>query len=476
MPQSRFRLVVLVWMVLLLMPVQARGAARTIAVTGSLQAAVDAAQPGDVLILGANSYAGPITLGRAGTPSAPITLRGAGRGKTVLRGTLKLRAGAAFWRIEDLDIDAQGSGDGVRIEPLARDITLRRLHIHGGRGYGVRVGSDTTNLLIEASQIDHFSAGNADAHGVGIMTASNVTIRDCDIHHNSGDAIQVNTPDFPGYGRFASNILIERNQLHDGRENALDIKSTRGLTARANQMWGFDAVTTSDGMAIQVQYDAQDISIVGNHIWGALEGIEVSRGRKNGIAYPLAPRRVLIAGNLFQNLPPSNGNTARPSGTHKLWVPLAIVRAANLGDGDGGRGSGIVIRASAEVRVYNNTILDSPRLGMYLASSGTGDYPSAVDIRNNVLDGGVDDLAFAFAPGVVAGLLVDYNHYANGRVNGASLKSWLALGYERHATAGDPELDTAFLPRDGSPLIDSGVDVGLSFAGTAPDRGWGENH
>lgn len=422
---------------------------RTLTVTGSLQAALDAANPGDVLVLRGGVYSGDLKIRRPGTATAPITLLGAGTGQSIIRGSLRVNGAAAFWRIQDLDVDAQDEQDAVRIEAPAHDISLQRLHLYGGRGYGVRIGNDTSHVLIEDSEIDHFDAGDSDAHGVGIMTASNVTIHGCDIHHNSGDAIQSNTPDYPGYGRFASAILIENNQLHDNRENALDIKSTHGLTLRNNRLWGFRAVDSSDGMAIQVQHDAQDIIITGNRIWDAVEGIEVSRGEKGGTPYPTAPHGVLIAGNLLHDL---------------------VADA----EGDSGRGSGIVLRTSAAVRVYNNTVLRAAGSALYLGVSSDGLGPADIDIRNNVFDGQANDIYFAHAPGEIAGLMVDYNHYVNGRVDGLALGLWLAKGYERHPTTGDPLLDTWLLPRSDSPLYDSGTDVGLSFTGKGPDRGWGE--
>jgi hypothetical protein len=444
-------------------------AGRTLVVTGSLQAAVDAAVPGDVLVLQSTTYVEHVVISRPGVAEAPITIMGAGIGRSVVRGTLVVRGDAAFWRVQDIDVDVDG-GDGVRLEAPVHDISLQRMHLYNGHGYGVRIGSDTANVLIEESEIDHFDAGEQDAHGIGIMTARNITIRRCDIHHNSGDSIQSNTPDYPGYGRFASNILIEENKLHDDRENALDIKSTHGLIARRNQMWGFAAVSTSDGMAIQVQYDAQDILIEGNQVWGALEGIEITRGKKNGVAYPAAPQRITIAGNLFRDLGNGSGGGGGGGGGGDFFVylPLAQNRI-----GDNGSGSGIVIRASADVKIYNNTVLRAGRLGLYLGTSGNGEHPSAVDVRNNVLDGQDNDLDYAFDPQAVVGLIVDYNHYVNGRVDDGDLSAWLSIGYERHATSGDPGLDDALLPRSDSPLRDSGVDVGRSFTGAAPDRGWG---
>jgi hypothetical protein len=420
---------------------------RTFVVTGSLQDAADAAQPGNVLVLNAATYSGDVNLQRSGTATAPITLRGAGIGQSIIKGNLRVTG--AYWNIQDLDVNVAGDGDAVRIEAPSHHVNLRRLHLYGGSGYGVRVGNDTSHVLIEDSQIDHFDAGDSDAHGVGIMTASNVTIRRCDIHHNSGDAIQSNTPDYPGYGRFASNILIENSRLHDNRENALDIKSTHGLTLRNNLIWGYRAVDSSDGMAIQVQHDAQDIQIIGNQIWDAVEGIELTDGKKSGKLYPAAPQRVRIAGNVIRDL-------------------------VDDPEGDSGSGSGIVIRASSAVQVYNNTVLRVPGAALYLGVSSGEIQASGIDLRNNVFDGQVNDLHFSPDPSEVVGLIVDYNHYVNGLIEGTSLGDWLAKGFEGHATSGDPRLDENMQPRADSPLRDSGVNVGLFFTGSRPDRGWGE--
>lgn len=415
----------------------------------ALQAALAAARPGDTIELGAQTYSGDLRLTASGGPGAPITLRGAPEGGTKLAGTIRVEG--SFWTIQGIEVDAGGSSrDAIRLDTAVHDIAIRYVHLHNGRGYGVRVGNDVARVTIEDSTIEHFDAGDQDAHGVGIMTASEVVVRRCDIFATSGDAIQVNTPDYPGYGRAARNIVIEQNKLHHTRENALDIKSTHGIAVRNNLAWSFAAVDSSDGMAIQVQYDARDVQIVGNQIWAAVEGIEVSRGVKNGTPYPLAPQNVLIAGNLIHSL------VADPNG-------------------DSGSGSGIVVRTSTAVRLYHNTVLDVPGAAVYVSYSASGQYPQGLDIRNNVLGGAANDLSFNFDPKQAAGLIVDHNHYRGGRVSGGGLSRWLALGWERHATSGDPQVDpVSRRPRGASPLVDSGADLGMAFTGEAPDRGWGE--
>src|SRR4051812_47379564 len=91
---------------------------RSTVVVGSLQAAVDAAIPGDILLLRATAYVEQVIIRRSGTAAAPITLAGAGVGRSIVRGGLRLQ-GAASWRIQDLDVDA--AGDAVRLEAPAQD-------------------------------------------------------------------------------------------------------------------------------------------------------------------------------------------------------------------------------------------------------------------------------------------------------------------------------------------------------------------
>jgi parallel beta-helix repeat protein len=415
-------------------------------VSGSIQAAVDAARPGDTLVLNATTYAEEVQIEVSGTAQAPITLKGAGMDASIIRGAVSVSGSHIV--IEDLTVDVGGAdSDGVDINPPAQNITLRRVHLQNGRGYGVRVGDDVAGVLIEGCVINNFDAGSSDAHGIGVKTARDITIRGCDIYGNSGDAIQLNTPDYPGYNRWAQNIRIEGNRLHDNRENALDIKSADGVVFHGNLAWGYRSVDTSDGMAIQVQYGARNVVITANQIWDSGQGIEVTRGVKSGTDYPIFPENILIAGNLIRGI-------------------------IDDGSGDSGAGSGIIVRSSSNVRLYNNTVVDVVGAGLYVGVSGDT-LPSGLDVRNNVFGGGANDVRLS-SPEAAAGLVVDYNHYVSGQVNEEPLSEWLAAGFERHATSGNPGLDGGWLPAGGSPLIDSGTAVGLAFKGAAPDRGWGE--
>lgn len=419
---------------------------RTVIVTQNIQAALDAAQPGDTITLGAGTYIQNLVFRRSGNAAAPITLRGVGANATIIQGAVRIQA--AHIVIQNLALDPDADDDAVQIEMPSQFIQLQGLHLYGSRMYGVRIENDVQYVLIEGSEINDFNAGSSDAHGIGIKTASHITIRGCHIHHNSGDGIQINTPDYPGYKRFASTIVIEDNDLHHNRENAVDVKSTHTATIRNNRMWGVRVVDSSDGMAIQVQYDAQDITIIGNQIWDAVQGIEITRGNKSGKEYPVAPSRILLVGNLIHDLI-SEGS-------------------------DSGSGSGIIVRTSTDTKVYNNTIINAASAGVYLSYSAENAIPTGIDLRNNVLDGKTNDLYLARDAALFANLRVDFNHYVTGRVRNDSLAAWLAQGYEQHASQGDPLIGQDYLTLSSSPLIDSGTNLNLPFSGAAPDRGWGE--
>ena len=73
-----------------------------IIVAASLQAAADAAKPGDTLMLRGGVYTGDLKIRRAGSADAPITLVGAGTGQTIIHGGVRVNGAAAFWRIQNL--------------------------------------------------------------------------------------------------------------------------------------------------------------------------------------------------------------------------------------------------------------------------------------------------------------------------------------------------------------------------------------
>jgi hypothetical protein len=112
---------------------------------------------------------------------------------------------------ENFRVNAQGGGGNI-VKITADDVTLRNCEILNGTGNGVGVFG--TRVLIENCRIHHLLNGSFekqdDAHGVTGHWGE-VTIRNCDISHVSGDCIQFD-PDRASLG----GVTIEHCHLWAG--------------------------------------------------------------------------------------------------------------------------------------------------------------------------------------------------------------------------------------------------------------------
>lgn len=140
---------------------------------------------------------------------------------------------------ENFRVDAQGQGGNI-VKITADDVTLRNCEIFNGMGNGVGVFG--TRVVIENCRIHHLLNGTFeeqnDAHGI-TGRWGDVTIRNCDISHISGDCIQFD-PD----RRSRGSLTIEQCHLWAGplAEDAPGFKAGQSPGENA-----FDSKTTPDG-------------------------------------------------------------------------------------------------------------------------------------------------------------------------------------------------------------------------------------
>jgi hypothetical protein len=139
---------------------------------------------------------------------------------------------------ENILVDAKGGGGNI-VKITASGVTLRNCEIRNGTGNGVGVfGTDVT---VENCHIHHLLASTFaeqhDAHGV-TGRWGNVVIRNCDIHHTSGDSVQFD-PDRQSSG----SVTIENCTFWSGplAEDSAGFK--RGETPGEN---AFDSKTKPD--------------------------------------------------------------------------------------------------------------------------------------------------------------------------------------------------------------------------------------
>ncbi len=172
---------------------------------------LDAAQPGDRVIVAAGTYSESLQTVRDGIEGAPIVLRGdTTDGPVVVTASGRvLRVDHAFITIEDLVFDGQyGDSDALDINDGANHLTLRRCEVRYSGRDCVDMGAPQ-DVLFVGCLIHHClnsEGGRTDAHGITGGAVQKLTIRDTEIHSFSGDGVQFDPGrELPGW----NDVLIE---------------------------------------------------------------------------------------------------------------------------------------------------------------------------------------------------------------------------------------------------------------------------
>jgi hypothetical protein len=230
---------------------------------GSIQSAIDAAQPGDVITIRPGTYSEALTTARNGAESSPIRLRAAeGRGSVVVTASGRvLNVFHPYVIVEGLILDGQyGLSDTVKVGDGGHFFTLRDAEVRRSTRDLIDMAAPH-GVLIEDCLIHHAlnaANGRTDAHGIVAGAVRDLTIRRTEIHTFSGDGFQVDpgraAPGWSGVTIEDSRIWLAplpapENGFAAGvvpGENAVDTKSEPSLprasiTIRGSVMSGFRA-------------------------------------------------------------------------------------------------------------------------------------------------------------------------------------------------------------------------------------------
>jgi hypothetical protein len=257
---------------------------------GRIQAALDAAQPGDVIEVAPGTYAESLRTVRAGAAASPIILRGAQPGTAVVRLSTAtvLTVSHADIVIDGMVFDGDyGAFDTVIVASAAARWTLRGSEVRRASKDCIDMGGPS-DVLIERTRIHHClnaAGGRTDAHGIAAGPVHNLTLRDSDIFAFSGDALQVD----PGRASPAwDNVVVERCRLYleplptaeNGfpagtvpGENAIDTKTPSTgarsrLFVRDTLAWGFRNGLLTNMAAFNVKENV-DALFERVTVWGA---------------------------------------------------------------------------------------------------------------------------------------------------------------------------------------------------------------
>jgi len=255
---------------------------------GSIQAGINAAQPGDVVVIGAGSYSESLRTVRSGSAASRITVRAAGsRGSVVVSVSGRvLTVAHEYVTVDGLVLDGRyGADDTVRVNSTANGFTLNNSEVRRSSRDGIDMGGPSGVLIVD-SLIHHTlnaAGGRTDAHGIVAGAVHGLTIRNTEIHTFSGDAVQIDpSRSSPGW----DDVRIEgcrlwlaplpsaENGFPAGTvpgENAVDTKSSGSfararITIRNTEAWGFQNGLLTHMAAFNLKENV-DAALDGVTVW-----------------------------------------------------------------------------------------------------------------------------------------------------------------------------------------------------------------
>lgn len=196
----------------------------TVSLGDSIQSVLDAAQPGDTILLapGRHEVQGNLVIRNSGTPEAWIkikTVPGEKRAVIDLNGSGEFRISGSYVQLRRVKI-RHGGGNNLHIVPEGSDQThviVRRVNIRAldwGPGAAIKINRngihDVRRIYLIGNNVSE-ALSNAVIDGVG---ARKVVVRANRIHDN---AVGSHGVFFKGG---SSNILIEDNEVYGIRQNA----------------------------------------------------------------------------------------------------------------------------------------------------------------------------------------------------------------------------------------------------------------
>lgn len=392
----------------------------------SFEAAVEALNPGDTLIVHAGVYAdaGRISITVRGTAAAPVLIKGAD-GEALPQITRPASAqaqntinieGATHLRITRLEISSNG-GDGINLSGTPsfitldnleihdvdvginfrssmHDITVRHNHIHhtgqdGGTGEGMYVGCNDAACVVSGSLIEnnwiHDTRNSTQGDGIEIKHGSHSNIVRDNVIHDTGypcvlvygtvgnpvNVVEGNVMWSCGDSgiQAAADAIIRNNIIFGGSANGFNSQSHQGATPENLQFVHNTLISGSPCMRLSGWSGRPGLVIANNAIY--CDGDDFAIGGLTGVA---------VAGNVI--VP---ATSALPASGYRVGQTEAL---------------DLIDVAARDVY---------PRAGSRLIDAGVATHATATDFNGNARggtpDAGAYDYSTAQNPGwaVVAG-------------------------------------------------------------------------
>lgn len=219
----------------------------------TIQAAADAAGPGDTILVHDGTYTG-FQITRPGTPTAPIVFRANGTSVVINRDEPSTGDGIRFqnvshvtvegFRIQDTTARCIAARGATPSSPMTNLVIRNNVCTNGGtQGFYL---SQVSNSLVENNRISRIRGDSANNNGHGIYLANagcdNTIIRGNVIFDNVGspsaEGIHFNGDISIGGDGVISGLTVENNILYNNQNNGLNMDGVQDSVIRNNLIYG----------------------------------------------------------------------------------------------------------------------------------------------------------------------------------------------------------------------------------------------
>lgn len=386
----------------------------------TIQAAINAANAGDIINIHSGLYTENITVSKSVTLRADASSPAPPTIDPAIDGTA-ISISANGVTIDGMEITGWTGISSHGISYSGRDsITILNNIIHNGINRCID-SRNSTRVTIQDNEIYACTAGIVihSSHSTDATYSNGTLIKGNTIHDNPADGIDI-------HGEY---ITVEYNNIYSNIDSNWTTTHPDGIQFTGSLVDGYDSVQHAKVRFNVIKNHNQNIFVSG---YTAADEID---------AY--------IYGNVIYN----------DSGT---------VNGADL---DAMAASGIVITYAAKIYIYNNTIGRQSNNDIYLSgNNGAG----SIYIKNNIIDGPAPIGIYTQTATDIASGELDYNLYDDADLQYAarfastyySTLSDLVSGttMEDHGVFGNPNISypIATLSRS-SPATDVGIDLGSNY-------------
>ena len=302
------------------------------------------------------------------------------------------------------------------------------------------------------------NATNSFAQPITGWGAMDAFLHDVDINNNTLTMVQyTNRSSYAiELWGFRNGCRIFENTINNGNTSLVVSKDFSIYDNTIIHSPAQNVIGAGGNIGIEASYGAE-LEIYGNYLEGNL-GQYMTLGLPTNSSRTFTISNIVVRNNIFYN-----------NRSHGISL-YAVGHSTNSGS----------THTVSNVDIYNNVLDTSRNTAGYTmllvteeSPAGTGDL-SNVNIKNNWIMNGPGYAGKII--GTVTGLDVDYNGLYNNGTDGWSgtTDSNPTIGDPLFAETGTRLIDAFayYTPASGaSPLVDAGVDVGLSYFGAEPDLG-----